>query len=245
MSEAMPGEVEFFCRYLIRDVLGVLGEDLVGVYVHGSAVLGDFAPRVSDIDLLIIVRHGTSSVVIERAADALAAERECPGVGLEASIVAEPPAHDPRPPWPFLVHVATNPNDRKTVWCRPDSGDADLILHYAVIRQSGVALHGPSPALAVGEVARAEILRQMAAELRWAVQHSSEGYAVLNACRALRYRDEGVFASKTAGGTWAVRAGIQPELVERALRSRQREIPAQPSKHAIEFVLKTAQELIP
>lgn len=245
MSEAIPGEVEVFCRYLTRDVLAVLGEDLVGIYVHGSAVLGDFAPRVSDIDLLIIVRDGTSSVVIERAADALAAERGCPGVGLETSIVAESPAHDPRPPWPYLVHVTTNPDDRKTVWCRPESGDADLILHYAVIRQSGVALHGAAPVFAVGELARAEILGQLAAELRWAVQHSSEGYAVLNACRALRYRDEGAFVSKTAGGTWAVRVGIQPELVERALRSRRRDTSAQPSKYATEFVLKTAQELIP
>jgi streptomycin 3"-adenylyltransferase len=39
---------------LVRDVLG---DDLVGAYLHGSAVLGQLRPR-SDTDVLVVARHG-------------------------------------------------------------------------------------------------------------------------------------------------------------------------------------------
>ena len=33
----------------------ILGESLVGIYVHGSIAFGCFDPRVSDIDFLVVV----------------------------------------------------------------------------------------------------------------------------------------------------------------------------------------------
>ena len=34
----------------------ILQENLVGIYLHGSAAMGCFNPRSSDIDLIIVVR---------------------------------------------------------------------------------------------------------------------------------------------------------------------------------------------
>ena len=34
----------------------ILGENLVGVYLHGSSVMDCFNPKVSDLDLLIVVK---------------------------------------------------------------------------------------------------------------------------------------------------------------------------------------------
>ena len=85
-------------------------------YLHGSAVLGDWLPLRSDVDVLVIVTDTTTRAITERLVSVLAGERDGPGAGLEASIVEARAASEPRPPWPFIVHVATAPPDRKIVF---------------------------------------------------------------------------------------------------------------------------------
>ena len=36
----------------------ILGENLVGVYLHGSAAMGCYHPAKSDLDLIAVIRHG-------------------------------------------------------------------------------------------------------------------------------------------------------------------------------------------
>ena len=42
----------------------ILRDDLVGVYLHGSSVMGRFNPQKSDIDLIIAVDHPLSEYAI-------------------------------------------------------------------------------------------------------------------------------------------------------------------------------------
>ena len=49
------------CRKLtddfVRESKWILGDNLVGIYLHGSAVMGCFNPLKSDIDLLVVVEN--------------------------------------------------------------------------------------------------------------------------------------------------------------------------------------------
>ncbi|MDD6156298.1 MAG: nucleotidyltransferase domain-containing protein [Lachnospiraceae bacterium] len=38
----------------------ILGDNLTGVYLHGSAAMGCFNPEESDIDLLVVVKDALS-----------------------------------------------------------------------------------------------------------------------------------------------------------------------------------------
>jgi hypothetical protein len=181
--------------------------------------------------------------VAERVAAVLAAGRGCPGVGLEASVVEAGAAAAPAAPWPFVVHVSTAPDDRRTVWGEPGRGDLDLILHYAVVRQNGWAAYGPQPQTVVGAIPEGIIVSQLARELRWAVDHADASYAILNACRALRYREERTFCSKTDGGSWALDRRIQPGLVQRALDARRAGVPSPVTEAVTEWVLAVAGDL--
>ena len=50
---AILEEIRAFCEERI-------GENLVGIYIHGSLAFGCFDPSVSDIDFLIVVQENLS-----------------------------------------------------------------------------------------------------------------------------------------------------------------------------------------
>jgi pimeloyl-ACP methyl ester carboxylesterase len=76
-----------------------------------------------------------------------------------------------------------------------------------------------------GPVPRERILAAMRSELRWATQHAPAAYAVLNACRAARYADDGRLVSKLDGGEWYLtrhpRVRPQPQRRDRRRHHRQ------------------------
>ena len=231
-----------FARDVTVDLRGELGSQLVAVYLHGSSVLGDFDPLLSDIDLLGIVDDNTPVAAVMATADVLRAPRTCPAQGIEASVVAAGAANRPRQPWPFVVHVTTD-DDHKVVFGYERDGDDDLILHYAVTRAAGLAIDGPPAPDVIGEIDAAVIIEQLRGELIWATRHASGPYTVLNACRALRYDRDRVICSKTDGGLWALKHGIAPEVVTPALAARRSSTtyPLDPASES--WVLSVAESL--
>ena len=144
-NQSVNGQPHDFVAGLALDIHTVAGDSLVGVYLHGSAVLGGWRPTTSDVDVLVLVVDECAHVeVSERIAAALASA----AAGLEASVVEARAAAMPATPWPYVVHVTTDPTpDRKIVW---GGGDPDLILHYEVARTHGWAAYGPPPASVIG-----------------------------------------------------------------------------------------------
>ncbi|HEV7525483.1 MAG TPA: aminoglycoside adenylyltransferase domain-containing protein, partial [Acidimicrobiia bacterium] len=146
-------------------------------------------------------------------------------------------------PWPFVVHVNAGGNARRTVWGSGSAGDDDLVLHYAVSRASGWAAFGPSAPKRIGAIATGVVQHQLAKELRWALTHASETYAILNACRALRFRAERVLCSKTDGGNWARDHGIEPDFVRRAMHDRRAGVAARIAPDVAAWVAAVADEV--
>lgn len=124
----VPDDVESFVRELAHRLATAGPGMLVGVYVHGSAVLGDFQSGASDVDILAVVQDRISGSAIQGMARILAEVVGWPGTGVEASVVEESAARRPSPPWPYQVHINTSAAERKTLWCELGSGDSDLIL---------------------------------------------------------------------------------------------------------------------
>lgn len=207
----------------------VLGPGLTGAYLHGSAVLGGFDARRSDIDILAVTEGAMTAAQQAAAAGALSEERRPgPARGLELSVVTLAAARHPVARPPFELHLTTGPEDRKVVDGHLRDGDPDLVLHFAVCRAAGRLLGPGRPADQVFAPVPVELVRaQLAAELRWAAEQSPGEYAVLNACRAERYAADGTLVSKIDGGEWALSRvpGPDRELIAAAL-ARQRCQPA-------------------
>jgi len=224
----MDGQAERYARDVAGVVAKVLGRAVAGTYLHGSAVLGGFDARRSDVDILAV--SGAALSGAQQAAIAAAvSEEQLPGParGLELSVVTAQAARRPAARPAFELHVTTGP-DPKVVDGHGHPGDPDLVLHFAVCRAAGRLLGPGRPAIQVlGEVPDELVLDQLAAELRWAAEASPDEYAVLNACRAARFAGGGGLVSKIAGGEWALgrAAGPDRELIAAAL-ARQRCEPA-------------------
>lgn len=199
------GEICSFCEQR-------LGENLVGVYLHGSLAFGCFDPRVSDIDFLIVVRE---ALCVEQKKALLhlmlKLTPEAPPKGLEMSVVL---ARDCRPfvhPTPYLfhfssAHIARALRDDEE-YCRNFFGtDRDLAAHMTVIRAVGRVLVGRPIGEVFGEVPREAYLDSLRYDAENAVADISENpvYVILNLCRIAAFLEDGAVLSKKDGGLWGL-----------------------------------------
>ncbi len=247
-SAQPPGSVVGYVRAMTGQLITVSGGALQAAYLHGSAVLGGWVPGRSDVDMLFVTADGIGGGVVERMGQALCeAAGRCPGRELECSVVTVAQAGRPAPPWPFVLHVAAGPGKpgRMVHSGGRSPGDADLLMRYAVCRTAGWPVCGPPAGELIGVVPRRVILDHLAGQLAWGIEHASEAYAVLNACRALIYLTDGKIVSKIAGGEAVLGRGTGPaEVIQRALGQQRGAGPDQPpAAGAAGFVLATAAAL--
>lgn len=232
-----------YTHELTKRLSATLGNRLLGVYLHGSAVLGDFVRERSDVDVVAVSNGPLTKDEINALAVRLSSA--CllsPARGLELHVVDRSTVEELVEPPPFELHIATA-TDRVVVGHR-HSGDADLVMHYAVLRDRGVALTGPPASEVFPRVSREKLVRAFAGELRWALEHASPAYQVLNACRAWRFLDDDVLTSKLAGATWARERAADSALIDAALRHRRGDSDAQPpARDARRFVETVLERL--
>lgn len=212
----------------------ILRRALLGTYLHGSAVLGGFAPTRSDLDLLTVTTGPLSATTKQQLATALSPQvLPCSAVrGLELSVVTRTTLA-PTPTPPFELHLATSNATTRVVDGQGHPGDPDLLLHFAVCRDHGHALTGPPPRQLFAPIPRRWLLQGLARELAWAQQHASVEYQVLNACRAWRFTDENLLCSKLDGGQWARTRVDDPAIIELAVARQQGQLVQPPDESAV------------
>lgn len=118
----------------------VLGDDLVGAYRHGSAVLGKLGPH-SDLDVLVVARRRTTDGEKRRIAGAVAGVSRRPRP-VELTIVAQADVR----PWTFPPHLDLMwgewHRDAAQAW---DTGRfPDLAVLLAIAWEGDDPLVGPS-----------------------------------------------------------------------------------------------------
>ncbi len=206
----------------------ILGDNLTGVYLHGSAVMGCYNPDKSDIDLIVVVNDFSSDNVKRKFMEAVVAlNEEGPAKGIEMSIVTKAVCNPFVYPTPFELHFSVmhvgwykdNPED----YVRKMNGtDADLAAHFTVIKKRGKCLYGAPIDEIFGKVSQADYMDSIWKDIAEAEEEITENpmYLILNLARVLAYTQEGAVLSKKEGGEWALKS--LPEtyhcLIEAALR---------------------------
>lgn len=190
----------------------ILGENLLGLYLHGSLAMGCFNPKKSDIDLMLVVEEEPSDE--EKLAfmqQVVLMNEEAPAKGLELSIVTRRAVKPFAYPTPFVLHFSP----MHLGWFQRDphgyiqhmkGEDPDLAAHCTVLRRHGVVLDGPPADRVFGEVPKAAYLDSIRQDVAGAAEDilTDPMYITLNLCRVAAYAREGLILSKQEGGLWGL-----------------------------------------
>ncbi len=199
----------------------ILGDNLTGIYLHGSAVMGCFNIRKSDVDLLVVVKDEVAKDHKRKFMDMVVALNErAPKKGIEMSIVKEAVCNPFVYPTPFELHFSiahlnwyrSNPGDYVE---KMKGTDKDLAAHFTIIYHRGKTLLGKEIKEVFSEVSGEAYMDSIWTDIAGAKEDILENplYIILNLCRVLAYKREGLILSKKEGGEWAVKCLEKPEYI--------------------------------
>ncbi len=223
-------EVNALLAHLLNGLRGILGDDLIGLYLYGSLSLGDFDPVSSDVDFLAVTRAELSGETLADLA-ALHARLHASGqpyadklegwyfsrAALRRPAAVEMPQPTIGADWPF------GPQQPGPVW----------VIERHIVQEHGLVVWGPSPRELIDpivpealRVATRALLRDFwARQLNdpdWLRTHDYQAFAILTMCRALHTLATGRVATKPVAAAWAQRTlePPWPVLIARALTWR-------------------------
>jgi len=200
-------EVEALLDRLTEEIRRNTNDTLVGLYVYGSLVTGDFDKNRSDIDLLAVLDSAIEDDTYGRL------ER------MHASLVEDYPAWEDRievayVPAPALWNFRTQTGQIAVIspgepfHLKP--AGRDWLLNWYTVREVGVTLHGPPPRTLIPELTRSEFVETAREHAEWWKERvyemstpGAQSYAVLTMCRALYTNTHGTQASKKQAALWA------------------------------------------
>jgi hypothetical protein len=197
----------------------------VGLYVYGSLATGDFEPRVSDLDLIAVVRDAPGEALLRRL-DRMH----------EDLVRAEPEWRDRIEVDYVSARGLAQCRTRSTTIARISPGEPlhvieagrDFLLDWYPARQDGITLLGPPVDALIPEIPEAEYLEEVRSYLagfrtRFDEDASagSQAYAILTMCRGLYVPRYGMRLSKREAATRArLEFPTWAALIDRAIAWR-------------------------
>ena len=191
----------------------ILKENLVGIYLHGSSVMGCFNPEKSDIDLIIVVDDKMSDITKKAYMDMVVKLNSyAPAKGIEMSIVRKEVCDPFVYPTPFELHFSAmhlkwykdNPED---YILKMNGTDKDLAAHFTIIGKRGKCLFGLPIEDVFAVVPKADYMDSIWNDIVEAPEEITENtmYLTLNLVRVLAFAKDGLVLSKKEGGEWGLK----------------------------------------
>ena len=208
----MP-DMDYVIESFVSHSRQILGENLVGVYLHGSAVMGCFNPAKSDLDLIVVIDKPMNNETKLAYMDMVVAlNADAPAKGIEMSIVLRDVCKPFVYPTPFELHFS----ERHIKWYsenpvdyvqKMNGNDKDLAAHFTVIRARGKCLWGAPVTDVFAQVPATDYMDSLWEDICDAPDEIENNtmYLVLNLARVMAYKKEGLILSKKEGGEWALK----------------------------------------
>ncbi|HZO75326.1 MAG TPA: aminoglycoside adenylyltransferase domain-containing protein [Ktedonobacteraceae bacterium] len=204
-------QVQAFCEQM----RGILGNELVAIYLHGSLAMGCFNPDRSDFDLLVIIQHQLPIETQRQIMEALLeiSNAPCP---IETSFLVAPELHPFQHPLPYHLHYSESwrqkmsdelANGSWRRWNEVQRYDPDLSAHLTIIHHRGITLYGPAATDILPQVPAEHYIKSIVGDYidaRELCKHFPV-YFILNACRVHAYLNGQQILSKDEGGVYGLK----------------------------------------
>lgn len=205
-------DVNEILNLLIRNVKEILKEQFVGMYLYGSLSSGDFNPKTSDVDFLVVTADCLSEKMVSELeamhgqtwASSLKRAGKLEGAYIPKELIRR---HNP------CGSACPTINEGKFFLEAPGS---DWIIQRHIVRECGVVLEGPDPKTLIDFVSPDDIRNSIIGVLNewwfpmlhdasW-LRNKEDGdraFAVITMCRVLHGLEHGTITSKPKAIQWA------------------------------------------
>lgn len=227
ISVSIESEINQLLAILTRELPARLPANLVGLYLRGSLVTGDFRPASSDLDLLAVTYQRVSETEFARLLDlhnAIAQSDHPFAQRIEIAYIDRPALrrYQPGQRHPTLGQGET------LAWTEHH---ANWLVERWIVREQGIALFGPMPMTLIDPIQRAELVAAIRTRLgdwadwahdidnpEWQWPRRHKFYVVETMCRALHTLATSEIVSKGQAVTWARQTLPAPwrALIERS-----------------------------
>jgi predicted nucleotidyltransferase len=209
--QTVRDQIEGFTESIAR----ILGDNLTGIYLHGSLAMGCFNPARSDIDLLVVMQQGMTPETMRKVARLVLKHSGRPGP-FELSFLRQSYLNPWHYPTPFDFHFSDDWRDKTAaalaapewqLWSdNLPPTDPDLAAHVTITHARGICLVGKPILDVFPAVPRADYIDSIMGDFDYAREGIADNpvYAVLNFCRIYGYLREGRIDSKDEAGVWAL-----------------------------------------
>ncbi len=216
LSERIGPARGAYVEEVLRRVRSALGERLVGVWLVGSAALGDFSPQRSDIDIQAVASEWLPMRERAGLAEALSHDAlPCPAKGLEFVLYAREGLDAPEGP-SFQLNLNTGERLEHHLSFQPEQDPRFwFVIDVSIARQDAVVLAGRPASRMFPELPCPLVVAALRDALDWHEVHASGGEAIRSAYRAWAWATDGVWRSKSEAANWARgRLDDPPELAK-------------------------------
>lgn len=215
--------VDGCARTAVDGLRRLLGDDLVGAWLIGSGALGGAVAESSDLDLVAVCAHAPSVDLIQQLVAELTEEAMTwPVRGLEFVLYPRAAVASASRSPQFALNLNVGP--RMPLHMSTDAAAEPahwFVIDLAILREHGLALHGPPAHELVAPIPRRWLLDALGDGLAWhAANEPALHQSVLNAGRAWRFAAEGVWSSKDAAAGWVLARTEDPGLIQASLAVR-------------------------
>ncbi|MCM1988231.1 aminoglycoside adenylyltransferase domain-containing protein [Oceanirhabdus seepicola] len=220
-------DVYTLIELLKREVKDILKDEFIGLYIHGSLALGDFDPKSSDIDFLVVTKDMVSQELfnsLRKMHNGILRKENKWAYKLEGSYVSKDLLHSKIPPTEPRPYV----NGREFSL---EHYGYEWVLERYTLREYGIIIEGPNPQSFMDSIASSELQQASLKILNqwWAPmllnpnlleEREYQVYAILTMCRILNMFKYGNVVSKKNAAEWAQNAfnNRWEVLIEKALR---------------------------
>jgi hypothetical protein len=226
MQATLYSDINILLDILLSRMQAILGKKLVGLYLDGSLVIGDFDPYISDIDLVAAL----SADIDDREFEELhkmhtdfANEHKEWDDRIEVCYISLAALIAVRSRTSTIVKI--NPGEP---FHRRESSK-EWLLSWYLVREKSVTLFGPPAKTIIEPISKEEFIQSVKDHTKswgeWIHEmHTRKGqaYAVLTMCRALYVCEKGEQVSKKQAAIWAQKELPEwSQLIQNALAWRE------------------------
>ncbi|MDQ0113918.1 aminoglycoside adenylyltransferase domain-containing protein [Paenibacillus harenae] len=210
-----PDDVKAQTAAMSEYLAATLGENLVGIYVHGSMCLGCFQPAHSDLDVLVVTRLTLDKVTRFELMKGFLSLHSKP-IPIEMSIISYGDIHPWKHPTPYQFHFSEYWRERyeqmvaandMSFWdFKEPATDGDLACHMTLTSQQGICLYGQPIEEAFPIVPEADFWDS----IYWGIDYFDDlkddqlVTGLLTLIRIWSYKETKVILSKSQAGEWSL-----------------------------------------